>query len=185
MPPVEQWESYFEPGRVLDALSCRGISGDAVEFGCGYGTFTLAAAPRVSGTVFATDIDPRMVSATRERASTMGAANVVVERRDFVAQGSGRPDCSMRYVLLLNILHLEAPVALLREAFRILRPDGTVGVIHWRGDRETPRGPPPSIRPSPAQCREWAQSAGLDWCASPDLPGAPWHWGMTLKRPAA
>ena len=59
MPAVEQWESYFDVAGVLDSLGFRDISGHAVEFGCGYGTFTIPLARRTRGTVFALDIDPR------------------------------------------------------------------------------------------------------------------------------
>jgi hypothetical protein len=40
-------------------------------------------------------------------------------------------------------------VSLLREAFRILRPHGVLGVIHWVHDARTPRGPDLRIRPRP------------------------------------
>ncbi len=44
MPAAEQWESYFDPAGILKSLGCRGLNGDVVEFGCGYGTFTIPAA---------------------------------------------------------------------------------------------------------------------------------------------
>jgi ubiquinone/menaquinone biosynthesis C-methylase UbiE len=183
MPPVEQWEAYFHADEIMDALGCVRQSGDVAEFGCGYGTFTIAAGRRVSGMVYAMDIDPLMVGATITRASQAGLRNVVVEQRDFVSAGCGRPDNSMSHVMLFNILHIEDPVGLLREAFRVVRTGGTVGVLHWRCDIETPRGPPLEIRPQPAQCRAWAEQAGLQWLTTPDLPGAPWHWGLKFTRP--
>jgi len=183
MPPVEQWETFFHADGILEALGCARLSGDVAEFGCGYGTFTIAAGRRISGIVYATDIDPLMVSATINRASRTGLRNIVVEQRDFVSDGFDRPDESMSHVMLFNILHIEDPVSLLREAFRIVRAGGTVGVLHWRHDIETPRGPPLEIRPSPAQCRAWAEEVGLQWLISPDLPGSPWHWGMKFMRP--
>ena len=183
MPPVEQWDDFFQADATLEALGCDRLSGDVAEFGCGYGTFTIAAARRVAGVVYAMDIDPLMVSATIARASRAGLRNVVVEQRDFVSDGCGRPDESMSYVMLFNILHIEDPLSLLREALRVVRVGGIVSVIHWRRDIETPRGPPVEIRPRSAQCRAWAEEAGLQCLMSPDLPGSPWHWGMMCKRP--
>lgn len=183
MPPPELWEGFFDSDRVLQALGCGGLPGDVVEFGCGYGTFAIAAARRVCGSVYASDIDPLMVSATIERAAQAGIRNVVVETRDFVADGCGRPDASVSFVMLFNILHIENPLSLMREARRVLRNGGLAGVIHWRHDIETPRGPPLEIRPSPAQCRSWGEKAGLRWLSSPELPDSPWHWGMVLERP--
>ena len=182
MPPRDVWEEFFEPGSILEVLGCGVLAGDVVEFGCGYGTFTIAAARRVSGTVYSSDIDPSMVRATIDRAAQAGVRNIVVETRDFVTDGCGRPDASASFVMLFNILHIEDPIRLLLEARRVLRVGGVAGVIHWRGDIKTPRGPSLEIRPRPAQCRAWAERAGLCWLSSPDLPHSPWHWGMTFER---
>ncbi len=182
MPAAEQWESYFDAAGILESLGCRDLNGDAVEFGCGYGTFTIAAAQMMLGTIYALDIDPRMVTATAERVSRVGLQNVVVEQRDFVAEGCGRESQSASLVLLFNILHFEDPVGLLREAHRVLRLGGLVGIIHWNYDEHTPRGPPLNIRPRPQQCRAWGEDAGLRWVRNESFPGSPWHWGMVLKR---
>jgi SAM-dependent methyltransferase len=159
MPVVEQWESYFDAAGIQDALGCYRSSGDAIEFGCGYGTFTIPLARRIRDTVFTLDIDPLMVAATAARALQVGLKNIVIEQRDFVAQGCGRESGSANLVLLFNILHIEDPVSLLKEAHRVLRPGGFVGVIHWNYDERTPRGPPLDIRPQPGQCRAWGEQA--------------------------
>jgi SAM-dependent methyltransferase len=182
MPMVEQWESYFDAAGILDALGCREINGDAVEFGCGYGTFTIPLARKVLGTVFALDIDPLMVAATAARTLQAGLKNIIIVQQDFVTQGCGRDSGSAGLVLLFNILHIEEPIRLLAEAHRVLRPDGMVGVIHWNHDVRTPRGPPLDIRPKPEQCRAWGEQAGLRWVRDQDLPGSPWHWGMVFER---
>jgi SAM-dependent methyltransferase len=182
MPPQTQWEAYFDPPAILAALGCA-PGGEVIDFGCGYGTFTIAAARRVKETVYASDIDPSMVQATSARARDAKLENIVVEAQDFVESGCARPDGSAGFVMLFNILHIESPVALLQEAHRVLRAGGLAGVIHWKYDAGTPRGPPLEIRPTLEQCRRWGEEAGLHWLASPELPGTPWHWGMMLQRP--
>jgi SAM-dependent methyltransferase len=183
MPSVEQWESYFDVAGILESLGCRDLCGDAVEFGCGYGTFTIPLAQRIVGTVFALDVDPPMVAATAARTLQSGLKNIVIEHRDFVAEGCGRESGSASLALLFNILHIEHPINLLKEAHRVLRPRGIVGVIHWNYDVSTPRGPPLDIRPKPQQCRLWGEQAGLRWVRDQDLPGSRWHWGMVLEKP--
>ncbi len=156
-----------------------------LEFGCGYGTFTLPAARRVQGRVYALDIEPEMAAATAAKAREAGLANVVTGVRDFLAQGTGRPDRSIDYAMLFNILHIEQPAGLLNEAYRVLKPGGKLGIIHWRRDRPTPRGPSLEIRPTLEQCRDWAEAAGFEFVRSEELCCCSWHWGLVLRRPAS
>ncbi len=183
MPEASYWETFFNPSCILERLGCSGPCGDVVEFGCGYGTFTNAAAQLIAGRVYAMDIEPAMVVATTRKASEAGLANIFAEERDFVASGCGRPDGSVGYALLFNILHIENPVGLLREARRVLAPGGTVGIIHWRTDIPTPRGPSPDIRPTSEQCRSWGEAAGLEFVRYEPLCCCSWHWGLVMKRP--
>ena len=68
MPPQDVWDAFFDPDGILDRLGLDGSVTDAVEFGCGYGTFTMPAANRVSGRVLALDIEAEMLAiATRNR----------------------------------------------------------------------------------------------------------------------
>lgn len=88
-------------------MSCTGQCGDVLEFGCGYGTFTVTAASLIDGHIFAMDIEADMIAATAKKAAEAGLSNVVPERRDFLAIGCGRPDGSIGYAILFNILHIE------------------------------------------------------------------------------
>jgi SAM-dependent methyltransferase len=90
-------------------------------------------------------------------------------------------DVSVDYVMLFNILHDERPERILNEAYRILRPKGSVGIIHWNYDSGTPRGPPMDIRPKPEQCYEWALKAGFTYLSSHDLK--PYHYGFVFAKP--
>jgi SAM-dependent methyltransferase len=182
MPDEAYWQTFFNPECIVSKLDCSG--GDMVEFGSGYGLFTVPAAKLVSGTVYALDIDPKMVAATKAHVRDAGCLNVVAQERDFLAAGSGRPDNSAAYAMLFNILHIAEAQELLRETYRVLAPGGKVGVIHWKPDETTPRGPSLSIRPTPEQCREWAQRAGFRFVRNESLCCCSWHWGMVLEKPA-
>jgi SAM-dependent methyltransferase len=183
MPDAPFWESFFDPACVLARLGCAGGTGETVEFGCGYGTFTVPLGRLAAGPVFALDIEPAMVAETARRAADTGLGNVRAEVRDFVAAGCGRPDGSAAHALLFNILHIEDPVGLLREARRALVPGGQMSAIHWRTDIPTPRGPSPAIRPSREQCRAWGEQAGLAFVRYEPLCCCSWHWGLVMRRP--
>jgi SAM-dependent methyltransferase len=133
--------------------------------------------------VYALDIDPAMIDATRKRAIENNLSNVVPVENDFLVEGCGRPDNSAGYAMLFNILHIEEPVKLLNEAFRVLAPGGRLGIIHWKHDPQTPRGPNLDIRPTPELCRTWAESAGFRFVRSEELCCCAWHWGLVLDRP--
>ena len=182
MPDEKTWEGFFDGRKILTRLDLTDSDEDAVDFGCGYGTFTIAAAQLTSGTVHALDIEPQMIAATGARAKFLGLANVRTIERDFVAAGSGLPDRSVSYAMLFNILHAEDAVGLLHEAFRVLRPGGRVGVIHWVYDAATPRGPGLSIRPHPRQCQQWIREAGFE-LAIPLVALPPYHYGLAGRRP--
>ena len=160
MPEESVWVTFFTPEEVLHKLGLPS-SGDVVDFGCGYGTFTIPAARMISGTVHALDIEPEMVQATAAKAQEAGLNNVKTCLRDFVTEGTGLPDASVDYAMLFNILHAKRPDVLLREAPRGLKPGGKLGIIHWNYDPTMPRGPAMAIRPRPEQCRQWAESAGF------------------------
>ena len=44
MPPIEMWHTFFDPDRILAAMEVTSAVHDAVDFGCGYGTFAIPAA---------------------------------------------------------------------------------------------------------------------------------------------
>jgi SAM-dependent methyltransferase len=181
MPEEELWSTFFDPEAILTALDLTGEVRDAVDFGCGYGTFTIPAARRVSGIVYALDIEPDMIAATMRKARAANLTNIVAHQRDFFAEGTGLEPQSVDYAMLFNILHAEQPLRLLREAWRILVPGGRVGVIHWNYDPKTPRGPSLTIRPRPADCRRWVEEAVFVIVKYIlDLP--PYHYGLCVRK---
>jgi SAM-dependent methyltransferase len=182
MPEESMWQGFFDPEAVLKELGLTSASRSVVDFGCGYGTFTIPAARIGSGTVYALDIEPEMVEMTRCKAEKACLSNVEVQQRDFVVEGSGLPDVAVDYVMLFNILHAEERMALLQEAWRILRAEGRLAVIHWNYDPSTPRGPTMSIRPKPEDCRSWAEQVGFELLPPGLIDLPPFHYGFVFRR---
>lgn len=180
MPEEATWQSFFKPEEVLTKLGLNADTQRVVDFGSGYGTFSLPCARIVRGEVIGLDIESDLVHACRMQAKAEGLANLRFENRDFVAAGSGLADASIDFLMLFNILHAEEPEILLNEAQRILVPGGTLAVMHWNHDATTPRGPSMAIRPRPEDCRKWVKACGFV-TLSPIIPLPPWHYGFTAK----
>ena len=183
MPDETMWQGFFDPPSILAKLGLDAKCGNVVEFGCGYGTFTIPAAGIVQGTVFTFDIEAEMVEATRFKAEAAGLKNVVVLQKDFAAEGTGLPEASVDYVMLFNILHAEERIVLLQEAWRVLKAGGKLGIIHWNYDASTPRGPNMEIRPRPEQCRSWAERVGFELLPPGLIDLPPYHYGFVAQRP--
>jgi SAM-dependent methyltransferase len=182
MPEESHWETLFDVELILERLGINSAMHDVVELGCGYGTFTIPVAKRISGTIRTFDIDPAMVARTSERAAAAELRNVVCEVRDTVASGYGLSDATADACLLFNILHGEDPVGLLRQAAKVVRPGGWVLVIHWRCDLATPRGPALNIRPRPEQVGAWAHETGRLRQEGEVIDLLPWHFGLRFRR---
>ena len=181
MPEAGMWHTFFEPEAILDAMELTNDIRDAVDFGCGYGTFAIPASKRIHGTLHGFDIDPVMIKTNKRLAKQENVRNVRLYLRDFVTDGTGLKATSVDYEMLFNILHAKDPLRLLREAWRILTPGGHAGIIHWKYAPETPRGPPMAIRPRPADCRQWIKEAGFVIEKKHiDLP--PYHYGILARK---
>jgi len=180
MPEENMWKGFFKPEKVLKILQLDKSIRDVADFGCGYGTFTIPAAKIVGGKVYAIDLDPEMIKETERKVREKKLSNVETILRDFVSNGSGLKDESVDYIMLFNILHTDKPEKLLREAYRILRNGGKLGIIHWNYDSATPRGPPMKIRPKPEQCIEWAESVGFTSPKKYDLKS--YHYGIVMEK---
>ncbi len=177
MPEENYWETFFNPQYILSQLQLDDKINNAAEFGSGYGTFTIPAAKIIKGKLHAFDIEPEMISILKEKISKEKISNIKIHQVDFVKEGTKLKDESIDYAMLFNILHAEDPVSLLKEAYRILKREGKVGIIHWIYSEATPRGPSLDIRPKPEQCIEWLKRAGFKLDSGViQLP--PYHYGI-------
>ncbi len=180
MPEEDWWSSFFDAQATIELFVGSANSvGNVVEFGSGYGTFTLSMASRCSGTLTALDIEPDMVERTQTQAQTAQLFNVRATLRDFVAHGTGLESGSQAHAMIYNLLHIERPLELLREARRVLADGGSLSIMHWRSDIETPRGPSLDIRPTPELCRAWLEEVGFRSIQIVDMQSCcPYHFGL-------
>ncbi|MDE0027003.1 MAG: class I SAM-dependent methyltransferase, partial [Spirochaetaceae bacterium] len=115
------------PGELL-AGAAPGAT--VVDYGCGPGYFTLAAARMVGpeGKVYAVDLEPRMVELVRRRAAEAGLANVAAVASDGTR--ADLPDAVADYIICVQIMHYAEGrgdrVAIARDLSRLLNAGGSV-----------------------------------------------------------
>lgn len=181
MPDEKIWNSFFDTGFVLSEMQVNAQVNHLVEIGCGYGTFTIPASRIIGGKVYAFDIEQEMVERLEQKIHLHKIENIIVANRDVLSQTTGLEDNSMDYVMLFNILHHDSPADLFNEAYRILKPGGKIGIIHWRSDVETPRGPELDIRPKPEQILHWIDRTRYGILNNPFVL-QPYHYGMIIHK---
>ncbi len=181
MPEENYWELFFNPADIFSKLQLDETISDVVEFGSGYGTFTIPAAKIIKGKIHAFDIDESMIARLSERITEEKLSNVFLRLHDFVKEGTNLENNSIDYAMLFNILHAENPHALLNEAYRILKPGGKVGIIHWIHSSITPRGPSLDIRPTPLQCSALLKEANFS-ITNKEISLPPYHYGIIATK---
>jgi ubiquinone/menaquinone biosynthesis C-methylase UbiE len=181
MPAEKMWASFFDVDLILSELQINSDINDLVEVGCGYGTFSIPAAKKIKSILYAFDIDEEMLEIVKQKLKNELINNFILEQRDVLTQTTGLPDNSVDYVMLFNILHHESPDDFLNEAHRILKPNGKLGILHWRSDVETPRGPHLAIRPNPDQILHWIDKEKFSINKPPAII-PPYHFGLILSK---
>lgn len=106
------------------AAAKRAISPDdtVIDIGCGTGIVTLAIASSTAHIV-GVDIAAAMIDVAKQKAEDQGITNVAFHIGDTTDQ----PSLGFDVVLLCNLLHyVTDPAAQLQEAYRLLKPGGTL-----------------------------------------------------------
>lgn len=181
MPEEELWSSFFNVDLILSELEINNSINNMVEIGFGYGTFTIPAAKRINGTLYAFDIENDMLQLVLQKLTDEKITNVQTEKRDILDKTTGLADNSIDYVMIFNILHHDKPEDFFKEALRILKPKGKIGIIHWRSDITTPRGPEVSTRPKPDNISGWIDFLKFDLHKPPFIL-APYHFGLIIAK---
>jgi SAM-dependent methyltransferase len=141
-----------------------------VEIACGPGLIARAMAPRV-GSVLGLDLTPAMVEKARAEAGAAGVENVSFEVADATALDL--PDDAFDGAITrFSLHHIPAPVRVLKEMRRVVRPGGWVVVSDfltdddgeaaaWQEGIERLRDPSHWALLTPSRIEALAERAGL------------------------
>ncbi|PJZ24277.1 methyltransferase type 11 [Leptospira hartskeerlii] len=183
MPEADYWDSLFDLPLVLERMDLLETKGRIVEFGSGYGTFTLPLAEKNQSEIIAFEIEKDLVLDLEKKALSLGLDHVHPIQKDIIEEGTSFPESFVDYVMIFNLLHHEDPTSILKEAFRILKPRGIAGLMHWNYDPNTPRGPKMEIRPKPEYIYQKAIESGFKIGSEKPIDLPPYHYGFIAKKP--
>jgi ubiquinone/menaquinone biosynthesis C-methylase UbiE len=130
MTLVLRIRDIFHPThKVLREVDIIKPGAHVLDYGCGPGNYTIAAAELVgpSGKVYAVDIHAHAISEVQNKADIKGLRNVQTILTDC---NTKLPDSSVDIVLLFYVLHdFKNPDAIIKELNRVLKPRGVLLVI--------------------------------------------------------
>jgi cyclopropane fatty-acyl-phospholipid synthase-like methyltransferase len=160
-PARDTWQM---PARVLEALALApGMKVADIGAGTGYFSMRLAKVPGVS--VYAVDIEPKMVDYLKKRAAAEHAANI-----SAVLAGATSPNLPEPVDVILVVdtyHHLPDRPAYFRALRKSLKPGGRIAIVDFRKD--APEGPPVQFRFTPRQIQDEMTAAGYQLDAAHDF----------------
>jgi ubiquinone/menaquinone biosynthesis C-methylase UbiE len=153
-------DSWQKPEAVIKALDLH--EGQVVaDIGAGSGYFTLRLAQAVGekGRVFAVDVEEGMVKYLRQRLTKENIKNVTTIK--VPPHDPLLIDGSLDLAFVCDVYHhIEERDGYLRKLRKALKPDGRVVIVDFY-QKETPIGPPLSMRLSEETVQKELQAAGL------------------------
>ncbi len=124
-------EKNLQIDRVMDILK---ISGDKIvaDIGAGSGWFTVRAARRTTGKVFAVEINQEYIDYIKKRATTEKLGNITTILGKF--DDPTLPKESVDAVLILKTYHeIEKPITFMKNLRAALKKGALVGIIDRNG----------------------------------------------------
>ena len=160
-PARDAWQM---PDRVIAALGLKpGMS--VADIGAGTGYFTSKLAKVAGVTVFAVDIEPKMIEYLKGRAAKEKLSNITP-----VLGAASSPNLPQPVDVILVVdtyHHLPNRPAYFRELRKSLTPGGRVAIVDFRKD--APDGPPAHFRFTPQQIQDEMKDAGYQLESSHDF----------------
>src|SRR3989344_1809982 len=174
--------AFVDPRKTADTLELM-LGMQIADFGCGSGYWAVALAQKVgsSGKVFAIDILPQALEATRSQAKLQNVHNIeTVQANLEIPQATKLKDGMLDVVMLSSMLaqadHREIVAA---EAYRILKPNGRVVVVEW--DMTDKKSGPP-LQPTIARrdMEHIFKDAGFTF--QKEFSAGSYHYGLVFKK---
>jgi ubiquinone/menaquinone biosynthesis C-methylase UbiE len=137
-PERDEWQRPQEVVRFLEVRAGQSVA----DLGAGTGYFTvhLARAVTASGTVYAVDVEPKLIEHIRKRTAAEGFS--WVEPVLAAPDDPRLPDGAIDLVLIVDTWHhIDDRIRYLGRLAGSLKPEGRVAIVDFR-EGDLPVGPP-------------------------------------------
>lgn len=148
------------PEDILNLLSIQEKS-HILDVGAGSGYLTIPAAKRTDGTVYALDMDARMLEVIDTKAKAEKITNIQLMQGNI--NSIPLPDSSVDIVMASLILHEVKPLpSVLTQMNRVLKTGGHFLCLEYEKEESTVKGPPMHIRIPSVEMEQELISAGFN-----------------------
>ena len=139
---------------------------DILDIGAGTGYFTIALSEKTKGTVYALDLDDRMLTVIRQKAPDRSITNIVGIRKrveDILQAHVGISENSLDFVMASLVLH-EVPALsqVLETVYTLMKSGGHLLCLEYEHDERILQGPPMSIRVGSAELKALLEKTGFE-----------------------
>ena len=178
---AETGTEFTDPREIISQLEIK-EGGAAADFGCGSGYFSIPFAQAVGdeGKVYCLDILPQALESVESQAKILGISNIFTKRANLENEnGSGLEDNSMDWVIMKDVLFQnEKKKNILKEAYRILKPEGRVLIMEW-GDNLLV-GPDKEKRVPREEIERLADEQGF--IIKKNIPAGDFHYAIVVEK---
>ena len=182
--PSPQEKNVLDPGKIVPIFNLT--SGDHVaDFGSGHGYFAILMAHAVgaNGKIYAIDIQRPMLDVVRTKSKLENLLNIECIWSDLEEPlGSKLKDNFIDLVFIGNALfQAEQKENMLKEAWRILRPDARMAIIEWDPAQQNNSFGPPNVLRIDKE-RVIHLCSNLSFVLEKEFDAGKDHYGLLFKK---
>ena len=174
--------NFINPEEVLAQIDLQPGSVVA-DFGCGSGYFVFPLARKLKdgGTVYALDVLKDKLEAIESQAKVSGLSNIIPRRANLEKDGGSNLEGeSLDWVVIKDMLYQNRnKEIILREAKRVLKPEGRIILIEWNSE-DLSVGPESALRISREKMAELVAATGLK--IEGELSAGNYHYGLIVSK---